>query len=366
MTQVERAEAMFGGQGAFWPAEEASLARAEAKKTLAGRFVVPPFSVLDARQGYWRARKSQWLALGIQSELGRDKAMTYNAGLHFYSNQKRMEKQLGRPLGYAEFMRDHFDATKEVPQTSVFDPVLCEIAYRWFCPPGGAVIDPFAGGSVRGVVASVLGRRYTGIDLRGEQVDANRSQWDAIATGAEDEPPPAWVQGDSRGLPVIAPGTHDLVFSCPPYFDLEVYSDDPADLSNAGDFDAFRAGHADIIRHAVDSLAPDRFAVWVIASIRDRKTGAVIDLVAETVAAFAAAGAVLHNEAILITSTGSLPIRVVKAFSGSRKLGKHHQQVLVFVKGDAKRAAQACGPIEILPGADAEPGAVEEALDERW
>lgn len=40
-------------------------------KTLTERFGVPPFSVLDARQGYWQQRKRAWLALGIQSELGR-------------------------------------------------------------------------------------------------------------------------------------------------------------------------------------------------------------------------------------------------------------------------------------------------------
>lgn len=40
-------------------------------KSLADRFGVPPFSVLDARQGYWQDRKRSWLALGIQSELGR-------------------------------------------------------------------------------------------------------------------------------------------------------------------------------------------------------------------------------------------------------------------------------------------------------
>ena len=42
-----------------------------AHKTLAERFIVPPFSVLDARQGYWQERKQAWLSLGIQSELGR-------------------------------------------------------------------------------------------------------------------------------------------------------------------------------------------------------------------------------------------------------------------------------------------------------
>jgi hypothetical protein len=44
---------------------------AEARKTLAEQFIVPPFSVLDARQGYWQERKKAWMALGIQSELGR-------------------------------------------------------------------------------------------------------------------------------------------------------------------------------------------------------------------------------------------------------------------------------------------------------
>ena len=47
---------------------------AEQRPTLADRFIVPPFSVLDARQGYWQDRKRAWLALGIQSELGRGDA----------------------------------------------------------------------------------------------------------------------------------------------------------------------------------------------------------------------------------------------------------------------------------------------------
>ena len=31
----------------------------------------PPFSVLNAREGWWQERKRQWLSLGIRSELGR-------------------------------------------------------------------------------------------------------------------------------------------------------------------------------------------------------------------------------------------------------------------------------------------------------
>jgi hypothetical protein len=41
------------------------------KGNLADRFGIPPFSVLNAREGWWQERKNAWLALGIKSELGR-------------------------------------------------------------------------------------------------------------------------------------------------------------------------------------------------------------------------------------------------------------------------------------------------------
>ena len=41
------------------------------KGNLSDRFMIPPFSVLNAREGWWQNRKRAWLALGIKSELGR-------------------------------------------------------------------------------------------------------------------------------------------------------------------------------------------------------------------------------------------------------------------------------------------------------
>ena len=228
--------------------------------------------------------------------------------------------------------------------TSIFDPVLCEIAYRWFCPPGGTVLDPFAGGSVRGIVAAKLGRQYVGNDLRQEQCAANRAQADEII-GA-DEPMPVWSCGDSRKLEQLCAGTEaDFVFSCPPYADLEVYSDDPADLSTLG-YAEFRAAYREIIAASCRMLKPDRFACFVVGEVRG-KDGAYYNFVGDTVQAFVDAGLKFYNEAILVTAVGSLPIRAGKQFSASRKLGKTHQNVLVFVKGDAKRATLACGEVEV-------------------
>jgi 1-aminocyclopropane-1-carboxylate deaminase/D-cysteine desulfhydrase-like pyridoxal-dependent ACC family enzyme len=669
-----------------------------ARPSLADRFIVPPFSVLDARQGYWQERKRQWLGVGIQSEIGRGSenlSMSHpytTENRDFYTQKTKLETELGRELTSADavallrerglalasqreantqrikgklpaaiggqplpldrmangrspartFAQDLMrgehtvgalsgaahgstpphgatvtqaaDGTQEYRPsngTSIFDPVLCELAYRWFTPDGAAILDPFAGGSVRGIVAAMLGKRYTGIDLRAEQIAANEAQAGVIIGGDTPEPDtapavtdpdaltpveyrrgvwvkrddlfeingvrggkaratlalsqgapgvvscgsrispqleraayvaqalgipchihtasgaltpelknaqaagaelfqhkpgyltvvnkraaddaaalgwlnipygavssvtadvtrkqvanlpadaqrivitagsgislagvlwgmddaglripvigvqvggsvesvldeyapsdwrdtvtlvdtgtpyetpaavttwagialdphyeakcipflqegdvfwiiaarksvtrratsaasggiaPRWVVGDSQHVGTLAPAEYDFVFSCPPYFDLEIYSDDPADLSNMT-YEQFADVYRRIIAEACAMLKPDRFACFVVGDVRDKR-GNYRDFPGLTIEAFQAAGLSLYNEAILVTSVGSLPIRVGKQMEAGRKLGKTHQNVLVFVKGDGKKAAQACGAIE--------------------
>ena len=258
----------------------------------------------------------------------------------------------GKPIktvGTTDWMRDKglsggcSDGDEGVASgTSIFDPVLCELAYSWFSPKGGTVLDPFAGGSVRGIVASRLGRQYIGVELRAEQVEANRLQGDDLCPDL----PPVWHTGDSRNIDRICHDVEaDFVFSCPPYADLEVYSDNPDDLSTLK-YEDFKPAYFDIIAKACARLKEDRFACFVVGDVRDKK-GNYYNFVGDTVQAFRAAGLHFYNEAILVTSVGSLPIRVGRQFASGRKLGKTHQNVLVFVKGDGKRATQACGEVEV-------------------
>jgi hypothetical protein len=137
----------------------------------------------------------------------------------------------------------------------------------------------------------------------------------------------------------------DFVFSCPPYGDLEVYSDREDDLSGMGHTDFIEA-YRTIIAAAVGKLKPDRFACFVVGDFRDAK-GFYRNFVSDTIQAFIDAGAPLYNEAILVTAVGSLPIRVGKQFSATRKLGRTHQNVLVFVKGNPRKATAACGVVEV-------------------
>jgi 1-aminocyclopropane-1-carboxylate deaminase/D-cysteine desulfhydrase-like pyridoxal-dependent ACC family enzyme len=666
---------------------------------LSEKFIMPPFSVLDARRGFWLERKRRWMALGIRSELGRggnllnfsdtvrsvmakkgamfegNQALLYRENIrgnkeplfirssrtvlasqgrkmkgilgtspsgmvpNYYAQKRAKEKELGRRLSPAEFETKYLRLPENVSSlsgsgTSVFDPVLCELVYRWFAPSSGSVLDPFAGGSVRGLIAAFLGYRYTGIELRAEQVEANRVQASTVLSrheapheagveggdleptltpiervgemwlkredsfryagvcggktraalalirsreaearrgivtagsrsspqvatvaaighrlgfpvrahvpsgrlsldlerareeGAEivqhragrntlikararedalkhqlleipfgmeceeaveltaaqttnlpseakrlvvpigsglslagvlrglerdkneisvvgvrvgadpqrildrwapkgwrkrvriisagvpyDEhveaeiggirldpvyeakcmrflrpgdclwivgirrsaleapralrfhPEPRWIVGDAYDAPALVSGPFDLLFSCPPYFNLEHYSDLPGELSAIASYEAFLVRYAEIIARAASLLSPDRFAVFVVSDVRDRASGFYHNLVADTISAFERAGLRLYNHAILVQPVGSLPIRVIKWFENSRKLGKTHQNVLIFFKGDPVKIRKIYGSVEItLP--DEEPVDLEKALGE--
>ncbi len=286
---------------------------------LADKFIVPPFSILDTRQGYWQERKQAWLSLGIKSEMGRNETL-----LGFKSLQKKFGSRGGTDV-----------------ETSIFDPVLCELIYRWFCPESGKILDPFAGGSVRGLVAGYLGYDYTGIELRPEQVEANKKQ--DICKDKK----PIWIVGNSKDIDTLAKGEYDLIFSCPPYYDIEVYSDIEGELSVKSTYQEFIKSYKEIICKCIDMLKKDRFACFVVGDIRD-KNGYYRNFVSDTISAFQDSGVSLYNEAILITSIGSLPIRVGRQFGSYRKLGKTHQNVLIFYRGNPKRIKDNYKEIEIV------------------
>ena len=333
--------------------DNSAAARAAATLTLQQRFIVAPFSVMDARAGVWAERKRAWRDLGIKSEIGRgnDDDKT-ESGLTFarssqppstYEAKNAYEMKIGKKITWEEFAK-LFPHEMQQTGTSIFDPVLCEVVYRWFCPQGGSIIDPFAGGSVRGIVAALTGREYTGIDLSARQIEANGENWgelqhisiadDATANGgaAAAAQAPRWINGDSRNIQDLAPGEYDLLFTCPPYADLEVYSDAPEDISNK-EYPEFLRLYREIIAKAAAMLKHDRFACVVVGEVRD-KNGNYYNFVGDTIQAFRDAGLHYYNEAILIMNFGSLPIRAGKQFKKSRKVGKAHQNILMFCNGD--------------------------------
>jgi len=333
-----------------------------AESKLKNRFIFSPFSVLDVtvidgKNGRWQNRKREWVNLGIQSEIGRGEDLLDPSCAKQFQAQNKLSpggsprpacdyskkergNGSGKPLHKKKINRLTIKGSGSVAGvyeeggggTSIFDPVLCEVMYQWFCPSGGKIFDPFAGGSVRGIVANYMGYNYTGIELSKTQVLANRGQAKIIIPNNK----PKWIVGDSLQCRKLARNKYDFLFSCPPYADLEVYSDDPRDISNMP-YDKFMKVYTTIIRKSVSMLKQNRFACFVVDEIRDKKTGLYRNFVSDTISAFLQAGCGYYNDMVLVTPIGSLPIRITRQFNSGRKIGKTHQNILVFYKGDTKK-----------------------------
>jgi methylase of polypeptide subunit release factors len=150
---------------------------------------------------------------------------------------------------------------------------------------------------------------------------------------------PKWVTGDSNKVldkffccqdTSERKQAFDFIFSCPPYADLEVYSDLEDDISNK-DYDEFLALYRSIIKKSVKCLKPGGYACFVVGDIRDKK-GDYRDFVSHTKKAFIDAGAPLYNEAILLQPLGTAMLRAARVFDAGKKLTKVHENVLIFRK----------------------------------
>ena len=293
------------------------------KFELRDKYIEPPFSVMDTKQGTWQRRRQKWKALGIESELGRKVDGAHFAGRH------RQAERSSKPV--AESTQRILD----VGEHSIFDPVVCELAYTWFCPhENSRILDPFAGGSVRGIVATQLGHDYTGIELRKEQVQSNIEQANKIF---EKGNKPNWIQGDSNqvldklkhGISANQLKGYDFIFSCPPYGNLEIYSDLKEDISNM-EYPQFLKIYESIINKSCNLLNKGQLACFVVGEFRDKK-GHYYGFVPDTINAFKKAGMQYYNEIILLNAIGSASVRAGTAMK-NRKIVKIHQNILVFKK----------------------------------
>ena len=277
--------------------------------TLTDKYVAPPLSVLDVKQSYWKNRRKEWLSLGIESELGRNENLLQLSEL-------LQRKQNG---------------------TSIFDPVLCECMYLWFSKENDKILDCFAGGSVRGIVASKLNRHYTGVDLSKNQIGHNIVQANAICDKLY---APKYINSNSVEIDSVVKDKYNLLFSCPPYFNLEVYSEDPADISTMN-YEDFTNDYSTIIKKSVNLLEDDSFAVFVVGEVRKKDSiGENIGFVQDTIKHFKDAGCLYYNEMILLQEPATAAMRSNNYMDSSRKIAKCHQNVLVFVKGDPKKAVE--------------------------
>ncbi len=268
----------------------------ECKTRLADRFIVPPFSILDTRQGEWQKRKKDWRFLIDDN------------------GESRLNTLGGEGTIIASINNG----------VSLLDPVISEIICHWFAPEKSKIIDPFAGDTVFGYVSSYNNHIFTGIEIREEQVRLNneRTPEGAVYFCDDGQNVDKYVENNSQ----------DLIFSCPPYYDLEEYSDLKNDASNQETYEDFIKILDNAFTKSIKTLKDNRFAVIIVGDVRT-KNGYYYNFHEDIKFIFNKSGMLLYNELILIEPAGTAPMRVNNSMT-NRKVVKTHQNVLVFYKGE--------------------------------
>lgn len=205
---------------------------------------------------------------------------------------------------------------------SVFPAPLVEwILLRYGGPAGGKVLDAFAGGPPRGAVAAIMGYDYLGVEIRQAQIDENQTVMKKLGVK------PRYILDDARFMD-FDEGGFDVGLTCPPYYDLEVYSKDPNDLSNFKTYEAFNAAMAMCAMGYREKVKPGAFVCIVVGPFRD-KSGELVDFRAHTVENYREAGFIFWQEILLAKNFGSAAQRSTNAWKGL-KLVPIHEYLLVF------------------------------------
>ena len=208
-------------------------------------------------------------------------------------------------------------------KTSIFNPHLAMMILSAYCPQNARIFDAFAGGGTRAIVAASMGFDYLGVELRGEEVDRIRERGEYLGKKFE------IVCGDSTKYEP-EPEAFDFSYSCPPYYDLEVYSKLEGDISNASDYGAcLDMLHASLNKTNI-ALKPGSLCVWVVGNFRD-KNGYLRHFNGDVINCARNAGFVLHDELIWWGASGAAHQRAGQ-FEANRKSVRVHEYIIVLKK----------------------------------
>ena len=264
-------------------------------------FIIPPFSYLDTKQKYWKDRRTMW-------------------NKYVQDSTETRDGEFGRAF--------NFQKQSLQKRTSTFDPVLVELMYKWFCPKDSIkILDPFGGEQTKGIVAGLLGYEYHGVELRQEQVDLNKALTEKYNV--------SYYCGNSENIDeIISDRDFTFMFTSPPYYNLETYSDNDSDISTKQSYEDFIEGLITIFNKTYGMMKDDTFAVIKVGEVR-KNSGEYYGFVSDSIDIMCNCGWKYYNEIILLNDIGSAQLRAAGNMK-SRKIVKLHQNVLVFYKGDMK------------------------------
>ena len=207
--------------------------------------------------------------------------------------------------------------------TSVFNPHLAQMILAAYAPKNARIYDPFGGGGTRGFIASAMGHSYFGKEIRQVEVTRILEQQNKLGLKFDifcGDALEAYPEKDC----------FNFSYTCPPYYDLEIYSKLENDLSHAKSYKDFLEMLTKVVQNVYDVLKPGSFSIWTVGNFRD-KSGELIHFNGDLVRIAKEIGFIMHDE-IIFWGASKCASQRSGQFSSNRKAVRVHEYVEVFKK----------------------------------
>ena len=214
---------------------------------------------------------------------------------------------------------------------SRFSPLTAEAIINYWSKPGDTILDPFSG-RTRAIVASLTKRKYTGFEVSKTVSDIIK---DKIKKGVADgdidkDYIPCIINDDCNNIGQYDVPVVDLVFTCPPYFNLEKYESCTGQLSDIKDYQKFLTELKQRLLLSCSYLKPSGYAAIVIGDFR--KNNRFYTLHNDVLNMMNSIGMTTHDIIVLQTVTWDVASFRFGSVKKSKKVSKVNEYLLVFKK----------------------------------
>jgi DNA modification methylase len=199
-------------------------------------------------------------------------------------------------------------------QFSPFPEEVCRVCYELYLRDCKEIFDPFAGWGERHFYAKEYGKSYTGFDISPLAIQHARDHFD--------------VENKLEDSLATVPEPFDGLLTCPPYWNLEKYSD--IGLDSAASWEQFLVEYWDVFEMSYNAARPG--ATFCIAAGDWRKDGIYYDIAHQTRKIFERLGATTIDD-VVISRKGVSKIKIM--LPQAKRLGysvKVHESLMVFKK----------------------------------
>jgi DNA modification methylase len=214
---------------------------------------------------------------------------------------------------------------------SEFNPTVAKNVISFWSNPGDRILDPFAG-RTRALVSHCMGREYIGYEVSKDVCDYMNNRIDELQLEMSEGNYISIINDDCRNIKkTFTTEYFDLVFTCPPYWNLEKYESCEGQLSDIDDYIQFLLALGERLVQATKVLRKDGYMCVVIGDFRKR--GKYIKIHSDLMQLLETNPLIKLYDVVIIQN---IPFHSAAYYFGGRKKHKYtakaHEYLLVYKK----------------------------------